>query len=233
MDLLGRLASEPLSASSTTTTQNAAVTPEFQRALNAQVQRGVEQAAAQAAASGAWAGADAAGSGSVMLRLHPANLGMLRVYLRMDGASSGGSGGVKARFEVSSSRAKGILGSSIESLRTALQERGLTVDEVTVTDMPLMPERGFGLPPLAETARDAGAAFAENDRGGASDPDASRTGGRAGGARAWSSAESGGVPMNESGWEGGGHPVMLAALSPADSALTIGTDGRVYVDALV
>lgn len=201
--------------------------------MNAQVQRGVEQAASQAAASGAWAGADAAGSGSVMLRLHPANLGMLRVYLRMDNASSGGSGGVKARFEVSSSRAKVILGSSIESLRNALQERGLAVDEVIVTEMPQMPERGFGLPPLAETARETGAAFAVNGHSEASDSDAWRRGGSAGGARAWSSAESGGVQSNESGWEGGGHPVMLAALSPADSALTIGTDGRVCVNALV
>ena len=140
---------------------------------------------------------------------------------------------MKARFEVSSSRAKGILGSSIESLRTALQERGLSVDEVTVTDMPQLPERGFGMPPLAESARDAGAAFAGSGQSEASDADASRRGGIAGGARAWASAESDGVPGNESGWEGGGHPVMLAALSPADSALTIGTDGRVCVNALV
>lgn len=233
MDLLGRLAAEPLHTPSPASTQAAAASPEFQRALHAQVQRGVEQAAAQVAASGAWAGTDAAGSGSVMLRLHPANLGMLRVYLRMDGASAGGSGGVKARFEVSSSRAKGILGSSIESLRTALQERGLSMDEVTITDMPQMPERGFGLPPVAEVARDFGAAFAGNHHRGASDFDGSRVERSAGGARVQSSAESGGVPTNGSGWEGGGHPVMLAALSPADSALTVGADGRVSLDALV
>ena len=233
MDLLGRLAAEPLNSASSAQTAAASSAPEFQRALHAQVQRGVEQAAAQAAASGAWAGADAAGSGSVMLRLHPANLGMLRIYLRMDGASAGGSGGVKARFEVSSSRAKGILGSSIDSLRSALQERGLSMDEITITDMPQMPERGFGLPPVAETARDAGAAFAEHGHSRASDYDALRGGESASGARVQLSAESGGVQASESVCKSGEQPVVLAAFLPSDSALTIGADGRVFLNALV
>ncbi len=96
-----------------------------------------------------------------------------------------------------------------------------------------MPERGFGLPPVAETARDAGASFAESGRSAASDLDASRGGESMSGARVQSSAEPGGVQAGESTWESGEQPVVLAALSPSDSALTIGADGRVYVNALV
>jgi flagellar hook-length control protein FliK len=239
MDLLGRLVSEPAAASGNAPPPGAAASPEFQRALQAQVERGIEQAAQQAAASGAWTGVGTAGSSSVTLRLHPANLGMMRVYLRMDAGTNGSGGGVKARFEVSSSRTKGILGSSIESLRTALRDRGLTVDEVSVTDMPKMPERDVGLPPVAESAHDGGAAFAGNQRQGGPDgaPSLGRGGdGSASGAREGSAAEPGGDSHNgqvNGMWEGGGRPVTLAALSARSSPLTIGEDGRVSVNALV
>ena len=120
--MLNRLNLDTRASAPGTQQPSAANSAEFKRALEAQVERGVAQAAYQAAA----AGVD--GGGSVTLRLQPANLGFLRVTLRLDGGSRGGVGGVRARFESSSSRTRDLLGGSIDSLRPPSRERGMKVD---------------------------------------------------------------------------------------------------------
>lgn len=235
MDLLGRLVAEPVRAPDA---QGATSQPvpggasEFQRAMQAQVERGIERAAYQAAASGAWAGSEG-GTGAVTLRLNPANLGMLRVHLRMDSASGGG---VRARFEASSAKTRGILGDSIGSLRTALEDRGLRVDEVTVGEIARLPERDWGLPPVqgredhsADFAQDSGAGFAGNGGQGAFNQNVL---GSTGGAGSGSSAEIGGVHAGESAAVGPGEQSAMLSGS-FGSPLRVGADGRIRVDALV
>ena len=233
MDLLGRLVAEPVRVSNAEAAPSQASTggtSEFQRAMQAQVERGIERAAFQAAASGAWAGSEA-GTGAVTLRLNPANLGMMRVHLRMDSASGGG---VRARFEASSARARGLLAGSIDSLRSALEDRGLRVDEVTVGELARMPERDLGLPPVqgrddhpADLARDSGAGFAGSGEQGAFHRDAPT-----GGAGSGSSVETGGVHASENAAYGLGE--RFATLTGSFvSPLKVGPDGRIRVDALV
>ncbi len=212
---------------------------DFRRAFEAQVQRGIEQAATQAASSSSMMTGAEAASGQVTLRLHPANLGFLRVTLRMDaaGGEGGRAGTVRARFESSNSRTRSILDGSISGLRQALEDRGLKVDEVVVSDMPRLPERDIGLPPLphqreagADAAQGFGTELAKDQSFDAHNPGAS-----SGGARFGSSAESGGVGMDEAGrWGGGEQPVMFAASPSAPlTSLTVGLDGSIRLDALV
>jgi hypothetical protein len=200
---------------------------EFQRALEAQVERGISQAARQAMSSGQ---DGPIGGGSVTMRLHPANLGMLRVTLRLE-AGSGEGVGVFAKFESSSARTRGLLDDSIAALRSALQDRGLKVGEVVVVDMPRLPERDVGLPPLpherdqaANLAHDAGPGFAGDQSN-----HAPEHGAFMGGAHEGRSAESGGATADEIEiGENAERPVTLGA-----SPLTMGLDGRIRLDAIV
>ncbi|HVU64284.1 MAG TPA: flagellar hook-length control protein FliK [Phycisphaerales bacterium] len=204
-----------------TPTQDAAA--QFQKTLQAQVDRGIALAMQQARAA-AGTGDVNIGAGGIVLRLYPEQLGQLKVQLKFESGSKGGSG-VRARFEASSGKAKAILDSSMDSLKSALEERGLRVDEVVVAQSPRMPERDVGLPTPAghPDAANAGAGFAGMDQG-----------------SAHSGADTGGVPGNErrAAAESGGadadagvfaeRPVTLGGLP-----WTVGSDGRIRVDALV
>jgi hypothetical protein len=194
---------------------------QFQKALQSQVERGISIAMQQAAAS-AGAGDVNIGAGGVVLRLHPAHLGQLKVQLKFEPAGKGGPGGVRARFEASSAKAKGILDGSMDSLRSALEDRGLRVDEVVVAQSPRMPERDVGLPmPDGHPeAGNAGAGFAGSDNR----PAQSDTGGGPGNERQ-AAAETGGDVDAGSLFE---RPVRLSGLP-----WTVGPDGRIRVDALV
>jgi len=107
----------------------------------------------------------------------------------------------------------------------------MKVDEVVIADMPRMPERDIGLPPLPHQndhqqnfAQDAGPGFAGDQQ-----QAFSHNGNAPGGARFDSSAESGGSRVDVQGL--GEQTVALA--SPRTSPLTIGADGRIQVDALI
>lgn len=66
------------------------------------------------------------GGGSVTLRLHPEELGDLKV--RVDSAD----GRIGATFEVQSEQARDLLDKTLSDLRTALEARGLSVDRLDV-----------------------------------------------------------------------------------------------------
>lgn len=88
---------------------------QFERMLAAQVERGVLAAMNSQ-------------SGSVTIRLHPAALGQLRVQVQMEK-----SGGVSAKFEASSSKAKDAISKGVGALRESLDERGIELTRVAVS----------------------------------------------------------------------------------------------------
>jgi flagellar hook-length control protein FliK len=202
-------------------TPQAAANPDYQRLLGQQVERGITQAIQQAAAA---TDAMITGTGSVVLRLHPANLGQLKVQIRFEG---GGGSGVRARFEASSSRAKGILGDSIESLKTALEARGLRVDEVVVAQSPRMPEPDLGsFVPGAERHEGSGPGDAGTGFAGGNDQPAPSYGALASGDSRLGAAESGNdIPIGGLGER----PVWLTGAA----GWTVDANGNVRVDALV
>ncbi|HMN42373.1 MAG TPA: flagellar hook-length control protein FliK [Phycisphaerales bacterium] len=200
---------------------HAAANQDYQRLLGQQVERGIAQAIQQATAA---TDSMVMGTGAVVLRLHPANLGQLRVQIRFES----GTGGVRARFEASSSRAKGLLGGSIESLKSALEGRGLRVDEVVVAQSPRLPEPDLGafVPEVAPDGRagggDPGSGFASGREQAAPLP----FGAPAGGASRGSSAETGNdIPIGGLGER----PVWLTGAA----GWTVDADGNIRVDALV
>lgn len=87
---------------------------QFERVLAAQVERGVISAMK-------------AQNGQVTIRLHPASLGQMRVYVKME------QGGVNAKFEASSSRAKELIAKGVSGLRESLGERGIELHRVVVS----------------------------------------------------------------------------------------------------
>lgn len=97
-------------------------------------------------------------SGAVTVRLTPETLGQLKVQIRMTGKSASGGGdtksggadggGVAATFEVSSPKVRDLLKSSIDSLRQALQDKGLELTDVKVHIAPQLPQRDLGLDPV-------------------------------------------------------------------------------------
>ncbi len=199
----------------------AAANQDYQRLLGQQVERGIAQAMQQATAA---TDAMVAGTGAVMLRLHPAHLGQLKVQIRIEG----GTGGVRARFEASSAKAKGLLGESIESLKTALEGRGLRVDEVVVAQSPRLPEPDLGgyTPGSAQDGRagagDAGAGFANRQDQAA----LSSSGAPASGDSRQSTAETGkDIPIGGLGEQ----PVWLTGAA----GWRVDADGNIRVDALV
>jgi flagellar hook-length control protein FliK len=66
------------------------------------------------------------GGGTVTLHLKPQELGDLKIRLEIDGAS------VEARFEAATDEARGLLDQSIDSLRAALEAKGLEVERLSV-----------------------------------------------------------------------------------------------------
>jgi flagellar hook-length control protein FliK len=66
------------------------------------------------------------GGGAVTLRLHPENLGDLKIRLEME------AGKVAAQFRVETAQARQLLDETIGSLRTALEARGLEVQSLSV-----------------------------------------------------------------------------------------------------
>jgi flagellar hook-length control protein FliK len=110
-----------------------------------------EKIAAQAARG--LAAALRQGGGSVTLRLQPDALGELKVKLDLTGTK------VAASFEVGSDQARKLLDTTLTTLRSALEARGLQVDrlEIRVTDRP-----GH-----APQTQDAGHPFGGADHGGA------------------------------------------------------------------
>jgi Flagellar hook-length control protein FliK len=64
--------------------------------------------------------------GTVTLRLQPEALGDLKIRMALE------PGKVAARFEVSTDQARELLGRTMDSLRTALEARGLAVDRLEV-----------------------------------------------------------------------------------------------------
>jgi flagellar hook-length control protein FliK len=97
------------------------------------------------------------GGGSVTLRLQPDALGELKVKLDLTGTKVGAS------FEVGSDQARKLLDTTLTTLRSALEARGLQVDrlEVRVADRP-------GHVPQPQ---DAGRPFGGADHGGAGSGD--------------------------------------------------------------
>jgi len=91
--------------------------------LAAQVQRGLFAALRQQ-------------GGSVTMRLAPDALGSLTVRLAVRGAR------VEATFEPSSARAQELLERSVQTLRSALESKGLAVDRITVQAAPVSTDRG-------------------------------------------------------------------------------------------
>lgn len=79
--------------------------------------------------------------GTVRFRLNPANLGSLRVAVRVDQA------GVIARFEASTEAARAALDASQAHLRAALHSRGLEVQRLEIVHTP---------PPSQDHSADAG-----------------------------------------------------------------------------
>lgn len=84
-----------------------------QEPLAAQVRRGLAAVLRQ-------------GGGSVLMRLSPEALGQLRIRLDLDGAS------VSARFDVGGNEARRLLEADLGALRSALEARGLTVEDLRV-----------------------------------------------------------------------------------------------------
>lgn len=107
------------------------------RAVAAQAVRGLAAALRQ-------------GSGSVTMRLAPEALGDLKVEVRLNGQK------VDAKFEASTAEAAKVLEAHRESLRGALQERGLTIENLTITvkgEAPVL-ERLVGGALLPQAARE-------------------------------------------------------------------------------
>ncbi|MEX2219890.1 MAG: flagellar hook-length control protein FliK [Phycisphaerales bacterium] len=68
--------------------------------------------------------------GVVTLRLKPETLGELRVRVQVQ------AGRVEARFEAATARAAALIDRTLGTLRTALEDRGLTVDRLTIHTAP-------------------------------------------------------------------------------------------------
>lgn len=201
--LLGRLSPDP--AARTVESPYAAKSPEFQRALDAQLQRGVAQALQSS-------------SGSVTLRLQPAHLGQLKVQVKFDGQT------IRAKFETATTKTRELLRGSIENLRSSLSDKGLSLDDVAFTIAPRLPERDLGLPPLHSPDASLGMNIA-NGQTSAGDADS-------GGAHQSFTHQGDSQPAEPGAAEmqvPDEHPVWLIGGSP----LTIGHDGRIRVDATV
>jgi flagellar hook-length control protein FliK len=108
------------------------------------------------------------GGGSVTVRLAPESLGQVRIRLDLD------QGSVSARFDVGGPEARRLLEADMGALRSALEARGLSVDDLRVA---IRPE----LAAAEERPRDAGAeahnpgdqhAGGAGDRGGGDRADA-------------------------------------------------------------
>ncbi len=80
------------------------------------------------------------GGGTVTLRLNPETLGSLKVQVSTQDAK------VIARFEASTDQARQLLLEHVESLRSAMESRGLSVDKIVV-------ERGQGWMPAPTETR--------------------------------------------------------------------------------
>ncbi|MBK7405775.1 MAG: flagellar hook-length control protein FliK [Phycisphaerales bacterium] len=76
------------------------------------------------------------GTGEVVLKLRPASLGDVRVQLQLKGSS------VDARIRASTSQAHQLLESSVDSLRAALESRGLHVGRIEIEPAPNSPNPG-------------------------------------------------------------------------------------------
>lgn len=118
------------SANAKPTSNTATTDQQFQRQLALQLQRGVTEALQSPA-------------GTLTLRLQPANLGHLKVQVKI-----GEDQTLKARFEVASAKTKSALSGSLDELVAALESKGVKVDTIAVAVRPRLPDRDFGLPPI-------------------------------------------------------------------------------------
>lgn len=97
--------------------------------------------------------------GTVTLRLQPEALGDLKIRLSMV------TGRVGATFEVGTDQARQLLGKAMDTLKSALEARGLTVDRLDVQ----VAERPVGHAPTADSAQDFGGADGGRDSGAGSE----------------------------------------------------------------
>lgn len=123
------------------------------------------------------------GGGSVTMRLHPEDLGELRVRVEMAG------GHVGASFQVGNAQAQRLLGKTLDDLRSALEARGLSVDRL---DVHLTDHAGHT---PDQAGRDGGAnhSFGGADHRGGAGPEA-----HTGGGQSWAGQE------RPTTWWGGG-----------------------------
>lgn len=127
-------------------------------AFTAQVSRGLAAALRQ-------------NGGTVTIRMQPEALGDLKIRMGLDG------GKVVAAFEVETEQARQLLGSSMDTLRSALEARGLSVDRLDVRV-----SEAAGSIAAAEHGRESGGAGVSGD-GSAGRQDAGRGSSGAGPAR--------------------------------------------------
>ena len=93
--------------------------------LTAQLARGLSAAAAQSHSTGKPV--------EITLRLQPASLGHVKVRIAFDRTGrTGAGGGLSARFEVASPEARRAVNDSLADLRTALDARGINIDNLDV-----------------------------------------------------------------------------------------------------
>lgn len=105
---------------------------EFRRQLVAQVSRGLSGAIVKREGVNGSAGASG-GAETLILKLRPEALGQVKVTLEWrDTAATGQEKGVSARFEVHSKHTHDALNGALDELRSSLESRGLSVENVEV-----------------------------------------------------------------------------------------------------
>jgi len=97
------------------------------------------------------------GGGTAVLRLQPEHLGQLRIEVTIEADR------VSARMEASSDAARELLMDSKETLRSALEARGLSVERIEVETVRRQDDAG-GEPPAEYGGFDAGQGGAGGDR---------------------------------------------------------------------
>lgn len=157
------------------------------------------------------------GNGEVTLRLRPHALGELRVQVSVHGAS------VEARLRATSGEAHRLLEQNVESLRAALETRGLHVGRIEIEPPPADTRPGEG---AAQQWREEGPGSGTSEESGSGSPRDSAaeraSGGGAAGAEPGSQDADGGteppVPMEHPGVvysaaDGAARIVMIDALA--------------------
>lgn len=198
----------------------------FERQIAVQLQRGVDEALRSPGQT-------------LTLRLQPANLGQVRIQVKIDADQS-----LRAKFEVASAKTRSAMNGSMDELVRALEDKGLRVDDISVTLRPRLPERDLGLPPVlpepvlkdAQSLPEASGlgfaeetgAFAQTDTGGARSDHSDRPPQDAG---PWSATDS--IIISPSPAEPALEHIPIGSMTGLiGSILHVAGEGRVRIDAL-